>query len=514
MLKRIKKAYPCIFCAMLTGMGTGGVIYLFQGLVHLALFLSGKAFDAARGNPVLIPAIVLGAALLGLFSSIIIKAEPDAAGGGIPSSVAAIRGIISLRWLRNLLATVSASVLTYVAGVPLGTEGPCVQLGTAVGRGTANLSEKFEGALDRYAMTSGACAGFAAVTGAPLSGILFALEEAHKKITPTLLVMSAVSVFTGVCTLDVLNLLTGGTKPLFQIPSLDTLRFTSLWLPFVIGIVCGLAAAGFTKLHKFFGGFWREKLSKFPKHFSFPIIFALCAAVGCFVDGAIGSGHSVIDELILGSIAVKLLVLVLVLRSIFFIIANNAGVTGGTFLPSLTLGAGLGMLCTVIGQNLGIVDRGLTVFGITVGMAAFIGAVNKTPLMSIAFGIEALGGGANVPSFVLATIAAYLVMEIMGGKEFAEIAIEAKEKKSPRSTHSTEAKEYVCTVNVEKDSFADGRNPDDLLLPYGCRITSKNAALHGGDKVVVCCVTGDAEYVKRKLGDVFGATVQLSPLEE
>ena len=71
------------------------------------------------------------------------------------------------------------SLLSFLMGVPLGNEGPSVQIGTAVGRGTTRIALRKRFAWDRYSMTGGACAGFAVATGAPISGILFAVEEAH-----------------------------------------------------------------------------------------------------------------------------------------------------------------------------------------------------------------------------------------------------------------------------------------------------------------------------------------------
>ncbi len=504
MLKRLKKFLPPIFCAMLTGVGTGGVVYLFKGLASLTVMLSGKAFTAVRETPVLLPAVILGAAILGVLAAFIVKWEPDVAGGGIPTSVAVLRDIITLRWLRCIICTVFSASLTYAAGVPLGTEGPSVLLGTAVGKGTASLAGDAESAIDRYSMTSGACAGFAAVTGAPLTGILFALEEAHKKITPTLLIMAAVAVFTGNCTLDFLNLLTGGTHPMFEVAVTEAIPFTSLWFPLVLGIVCGLFAVGFTQLHFLFGNFLKKKCVKIPTTVKFAVIFAVSAALGCLSGDFSDSGHDVAQNLITGSMALKLLIAVLAVRAILFIIANNAGVTGGAFLPSLAIGALLGMFCVTIGQRLGVVNAELSALAVSLGMTSFLGAASKTPLMAIVFGVEVLNGGTNVAAFVLATVAAYIVTELFGMKEFAEVSIEEKLKKSGRISDGTE---YIVTVTVGENSFADGRETTDILLPYGTRLLSRKGTLHAGDKVTVCLTGSDTERMSEILYSTFGTKV-------
>lgn len=507
MLIRMKKAVPCIFLAILTGIGTGGLVFLFRGIASIAGDLSEKLFALARENFIFIPVLIVGAALLGAAASFILKYEPNVSGGGIPTSIAVLRGIITFRWIRLIFTAFSSSFLTYVSGVPLGTEGPCVLLGTAVGHGTSIVAGKYEDAVDRYSMTGGACAGFAAATGAPLCGILFAVEEAHKKITPTLLVMSAVSVFTGVCTCDLLSFLTAGTHSMFELPVMDTLRFTSLWFPLVIGVVCGLAAAGFTVLHTLFGKLLKSKTDKIPLALKLASVFALCGAAGCFTGSFTGTGHHLIEELLTGSKALWVLAVILLVRCALFIVANNARVTGGTFIPCLAIGALLGMICAVIGDKAGIVDVRLTATAVTLGMSAFISAVSKTPLMAIAFGIEALGGGTNIPSFVLASVAAYVVMELLGLKEFVDVAVEgithAKVKRD-------KVKEYACNVKIADGSFADGMERGDLILPYGCRITHGPNMLSAGDSVTVSCSTDCPEYVKERLFAVFGTEVTLA----
>ena len=120
-----------------------------------------------------------------------------------------MRGVLSVRWLTCLLGVFFSSLITYLGGIPLGTEGPSVQMGTAVGKGTVRLLGRRHLAWDRYVMTGGAGAGFAAATGAPLTGILFAFEEAHERFSPMLLMVSAMTVASGSLTAEFLFSLTG-----------------------------------------------------------------------------------------------------------------------------------------------------------------------------------------------------------------------------------------------------------------------------------------------------------------
>jgi hypothetical protein len=89
-------------------------------------------------------------------------------------------------------------------------------------------------------------------------------------------------------------------------------------------------------------------------------------------------------------------------------------------------------------------------------------------------------------------------------KEFAEVSIEEKLKKSGKISDETE---HIATVTVGENSFADGRDTTDLLLPYGTRLISRKGILHSGDKVTVCIVGSDTERVSETLYGIFGTKV-------
>ena len=53
-------------------------------------------------------------------------------------------------------------------------------------------------------MTGGAAAGFAVATGAPATGMIFALEEVHKRFSPMILMVAMSSVVFAAATSEVL----------------------------------------------------------------------------------------------------------------------------------------------------------------------------------------------------------------------------------------------------------------------------------------------------------------------
>ena len=184
------KMLPLVLFPAIVGMLTGVLIFIFKVTSSHVMHKSAEIYAFVRENPIYLPALVAGAAAIGLLSALVLRWAKECRGGGIPTAVASIRGLIPLKWAQGIFALFTTSMLTYIAGVPLGNEGPSVQMGAATGKGATSIFGKRYKALERYNMTGGACSGFAIATGAPLAGIVFAMEEAHRRFSPTIFARS------------------------------------------------------------------------------------------------------------------------------------------------------------------------------------------------------------------------------------------------------------------------------------------------------------------------------------
>ena len=80
-------------------------------------------------------ALLIAAALLAWLA----KAEPQAAGSGIPQVKGAVLGVFKLRWLRILLVKFAACALAIGSGLSLGRAGPSIQMGAMAGQGVSRL---------------------------------------------------------------------------------------------------------------------------------------------------------------------------------------------------------------------------------------------------------------------------------------------------------------------------------------------------------------------------------------
>ncbi len=423
-----KTVLQSIIISAVTGLFTGAVIFAFKYVSAGVISVSRQCYSFVRENPQYLPLLLVGAFVLALALTFLLKFEPNAKGGGIPTSIAALRGLISFNWLKNLITVFIAANVTYLCGFPLGNEGPSVQMGTAIGKGSAKLFGKRIPSGDKLVMTSGACAGFAAATLSPLTGILFAFEEAHKRFSPLIFTASATSVISSVTLVRVLSRLAGVSPALFEFDIKTQLPTRLIWIAVVIGIFCGLCAVLFTKCHSVVNRLLNNKLSNVPTFIKIGVIFVLSALAGFFIDELTGSGHSLIESLLHKSGVIYILFLYLVLRAFFLIFGNNAGVTGGLFLPRLTFGALIGAIIGTALISFGLVDIKYYPVIVIIGIASFIGASSKIPIMAVAFSIEALCGFSNIIAILVGVLISFAITEIAETKSFIDAVVDTKNK--------------------------------------------------------------------------------------
>ena len=271
---------PCLLFSAITGVATGGLIFLFKLAAARVISLSAHIYQWVAGHPNHLPLLLGGAVLLGLVSWLLLKLSPSCRGGGIPTSVALLRGLIDFHWFKSIAVLFASALTTYLGGIPLGTEGPSVQMGTAVGRGTVHLLAYGNRAWDRYIMTGGACAGFAVATGAPLTGIFFAFEEAHRRFSPMIFMVSAMTAISGVTTMKVLCGLCGTSGDMFDFTVDLFLPLTHFWAALVVGVVCGGAAILFTKTYRTLRSLLEERLNRVPFLVKLLLIFVAVALIG------------------------------------------------------------------------------------------------------------------------------------------------------------------------------------------------------------------------------------------
>ncbi len=504
--------FPCLLLSITTGAVTGIVICLFKLSTSYVIKLSLIIYSSVRGNPLFLPLLVLGASTVGLISALILKYNKNSRGGGIPTSVAILRGLINFKWAKCLLGLFFSSLLTFFGGVPLGTEGPSVQMGTAIGRGTVELSGKKNRGWDRYIMTGGACGGFAVATGAPLSGIIFAFEEVHRRFSPLLFMTVAISVSVAEAVMHLLSVLTGVSPYLFEINPVASLPLNYLWIAMLIGVVCGIVVIAFTHLYSAVGDFVKKTLKTIPFTVKMVLTFAIVGVLGFASNELIGSGHELIQLLMEGYGVWYILLICFCVRAIILMFANHIGVSGGIFVPTLTFGAIIGALFSQLMTWVGILPKEYFIVPVIIGMAAFLAAASRIPITATAFSIEALGGITNSLPIIVGVTLAFLIIEIWGIPSLQDMVISEKTLIYNEGKTSTTVDEYV---RVMPNSFAHGKEVKNILWPPLCTVISikksqKNDTYHGsglieaGDVLLLHYQTYDIDATHKALDAIVG----------
>ena len=468
-----KYLLPCLALSCLTGALTGLIVFIFKVAIKYVQKLSALIYDTVRAYPAFLPLLLLGVAVISLIAFLLIKKFPIIRGSGIPNSLAILRGFIPFKWIRSLLGIFTSTLLTFLVGVPLGNEGPSVQMGCSVGKGAVNLFAKGNKAWERYTMTGGACGGFAAATGAPLTGIIFAIEEAHRRFSPIIFMaastatLAATLVTAGMCKL--LPMLEIYPK-LFEIPTSAALPLKHFWIAIIIGLAVGGLSIIFTKLYKIFNCFMNQSLKKIPLAAKVIIIFILVALVGFFLNGALGSGHDIIDAIFYSHAPVwYVLIALLIIRALLLLISTNTGITGGTLIPLLTFGAILGSLISTLAVTLNIIPTEYAGAIVLISMSAFLAASSRTPLTAVILTVEVFSGFNNIIMIAIGVAFAYLTIECSNAISFNDLISEQK-------IHETHKNKELITVNatfeIKDKAFVIGKEIRDILWPPYCAVIS------------------------------------------
>ena len=510
--KKGNKIVPYILFPALIGVFSGAVIFLFKIASSWIMKLSSSIYSFVRENPIYLPLLILGCAFIGVVSAILLKLFKECRGGGIPTAVASIRGLIPLKWVQGIFVLFGSALLTYLAGVPLGNEGPSVQMGAAVGKGGSSLAGKRKAAYERYLMTGGACSGFAIATGAPLSGIMFALEEAHRRFSVSLFAVASVSVLTGTITHRYLSFFSGVDVTFFDLTISQVLPMKYLWAAIIIGAVAGVCSLLFTKLYRVAKKISKSRRGKLPFAAKIIIIFTITAPLGFISADFIGSGHSLIEEILHGKTVWYLVLIAFAVRAVLMIFANSEGVSGGIFVPTLAFGA---MIASLVSDGLialGLVDPQYYAILIVVGMASFLSASSRTPITAITFAAEALCIASNIIPVIFGVVVSYVIAELSGKTSFTDAVIEARAE----AAHHGKTPVIVNThLVVQKDAFADGMEIRDIIWPPTCAVLSldrkKSVVSHNspyelrvGDVVHLHYQTYDPEETAQALASILG----------
>ncbi len=265
-------------------------------------------------------------------------------GHGIPEAMEAVlfnRSRIAPRVA--ILKPISAAIAIGTGG-PFGAEGPIIQTGGAIG---SLVGQAFHTtAVERKVLLAcGAAAGMSATFNTPIAGVILAIElllfEFKSRSFIPLVIASTLA------TAVHMQLL--GAGPMFQVHPMDFAIPRALPFYLVLGLICGLAAVGFSKLL-----YWVEdQFDKLPvDELWWPAIGALgLGIIGFFVPRVLGVGYDTIGDILNGQLAWKLLLVVMLAKAAALVVSLGSGTSGGLLAPCFMWSAAMGGIFAMVSNR-------------------------------------------------------------------------------------------------------------------------------------------------------------------
>ena len=513
---------PCMYYGIICGSVTGALIFLFKLLAKKAEEISHFIYNAAKSSPIYLALVFVGLVVFALAMAFLHRRIPAVKGGGIPRSEGVLRGILSFDWWKTLVGTFVGSMFSFLCGLPLGSEGPAVLMGTSLGAMCGKIS-KNRSTWSRYVMTGGAGAGFAVATGAPLSGILFALEEIHKRFTPMLVLTVSFSVVSATYVNQLLCQAFGMSPNLFNIEAFGNIELSQVGYLLCLGVFIALAVG----LFDWSIDFVSKICKKYKRILTSPVklifVFVLTGVFAIWFSEGVYSGHHLIIVLSENGNTFVLLLSIFAVRLLMMLFVTGSGATGGIFIPTLAIGAAASALITKFLLLIGLQEELFPLF-VFLGMCAFIGGTLRAPLTAAVLFVELTGQFTSLFFVALVIFTVTFITELFNQIPFYDLTLEnmVHEQNEGRVANIS-----CFEMKVSENAFVVGKMVRDIMWPASSVVIGIKRAeakkddmdndgekkLYVGDTVILRARYFDEEELKKLLFGLVGKEFEIHKTE-
>ena len=410
-----------LLLAFIVGFLAALAAYILHSLIHIIQHMLSSQFASEGFNWFYLVCPVIGILLTMLFVRYIVR---DNISHGITRILYAFSTKQGRLPSHNTWTSVVASAITIGFGGSVGAEAPIVLTGSAIG---STLAQRFK--LDNKTIFMlvgcGASAAIAGIFKAPIAGLVFTIEVLMIDLTMGSLLPILISCVTATCFTYVLV----GDSSLFTFTLQEAWPVNRAPANIMLGIACGLVSLYFIRSMTYCEDFY-ARLKSHP--YIRLIIGGIILSLLIFLFPSLyGEGYSAINILLNGkseaefatlmnrslfsgheSLLIVYVTLVLLTKTIATSSTNGGGGCGGTFAPSLFIGAFAGFLFARIWNHysLGIIvpENNFALLG----MAGVMSGVMHAPLTGV-FLIAELTGGYDlfIPLMIVSTVS-YLTIYI------------------------------------------------------------------------------------------------------
>jgi CIC family chloride channel protein len=364
---------------------------------RIYLLGSGATLSPAR--------LLLAPSLTGLvIALLVIHIFPLARGSGVNQTKAALYIYNGYIPLRTAIGKFITAALAIGSGHSLGPEDPSLQIGASL---ASALGRRMRLSRDRMRLIApvGAAAGLAAAFNAPISAVLFVIEEVIGRWTAGILGSVVLSAISSVVVMRWFL----GSESLFRIPAVQLERPSELIAYAILGVVGGLASVAFSSgiatLRPRF-----KALPRWTQYFQ-PAVAGLLIGIIAVLGApqVMGAGYEYIDQAMHGQFTWQMLAVLAGLKIIATMLSFVSGTPGGMFAPTLFIGA---MLGAAVGGAEHVFLPHLSGSPGTyalVGMGVLFAGFLRAPMTSVFMVLEVSGNYSIIVPVIVANTFAYVI---------------------------------------------------------------------------------------------------------
>lgn len=348
--------------------------------------------------------VLIGFLFIAVVAAKLLRWAPYSGGSGIPQIKAELDSKIQTNAKRIIVSKITGGSLLNIVGLSLGREGPSIQIGGMVGKVVAEVFHLSENEM-KSLIACGAGAGLAAAFNAPIAGVMFCIEELHKKVSTSILVPT----ITATTVANIVSYMILGNERTFSFKMIKILPLKYTWIPVIIAIVTGIVGVIFNRGILKSQDLWKRSGLKMELRVMLLVVIGLI--IGVFFFPITGGGHNLVEEFANKQYGIGVLILILILKLTYTVIAFGCGVQGGIFLPVLVIGSIVG---SCVYQ---ILDP--TVYGIylnnflILGMVGILTSVVRAPILAIILVLEMTGTFAITYMVAVVCVISMIVAELL-----------------------------------------------------------------------------------------------------
>jgi len=331
------------------------------------------------------------------------KFFPGARGSGVNQTKAAVYVFDGYVPFRTVIGKFLTCSLAIGSGQSLGPEDPSLQMGAGI---ASKLGRRLKLSRDKLRLLApvGAAAGLAAAFNAPISAVLFVIEEVIGTWSATAL---GAIILAAVSSAVVMRSFLGG-EPMFHVPAYTLAHPAELFAYAVLGVVSGILSLAFTKIIAYF----RPKLRALPEwtnYFQPAAAGLLIGLIGLRVPQSMGTGYSYIDQALHSQYTWQFLAVLGFAKIVTTSLSFVSGTPGGMFAPTLFIGAMIGGAIGGLEHHFfPQVSATVAPFAL-VGMGTFFAGFLRVPITSVFMVVETTGSYSIVLPVMIANTIAYLI---------------------------------------------------------------------------------------------------------